>query len=80
MNGIKCPHCGETEKVYKKLSWCRTRDDLIGNGDSGIQRKQFISRNTKYICEKCFHSFIKVTKLYPRNENIEGENNVEFSN
>lgn len=78
MTGIKCPHCGEAEQIYKKLSWCRTRDDLIGSAGSGMERKQFISRNTKYICDECFHSFIKVAKLYPRNTKTEGEENVGF--
>ena len=67
MTGIQCPYCS-SEHLWKKRSWCRTRDIIVGHEDSGIERKQFLSRNTKYICDTCHNTFVKVTKLYSDKE------------
>lgn len=67
MTGLTCPNCS-SEQVQKKWSWCRTREVIVGHEDSGIERKQFLSRNTKYICDSCHNTFVKVTKLYPEDK------------
>ena len=66
-NGVQCPNC-DSINLSKKWSWCRTRDVVVGYPDSGIERKQFLSRNTRYLCCDCRFSFMKVTKLFPSEE------------
>lgn len=61
--GLTCKNCG-SEKLRKKWSWCRKRQELVNHDDSGLERTRFVSRSTKYICGSCGYEFMKVAKLY----------------
>ena len=61
----QCPSCdGITRKIW---SWCRKKNVE----DSGIERQQFMSRSTRYVCDSCGYKFIKVAKIYNSNEELE---------
>lgn len=60
-----CPKCGSKADFIKK-SWSRTEAGEVGNGESAIEYKKFISRSTVLKCRDCGYKFLKYTTTQPK--------------